>query len=64
MKDPFEALREPAWPPTLTPCIVMSDARRAVDWYIDVLGAQRRGGLHVNADGTIGHAEAGTGDAA
>ena len=55
--------REPAWPPTLTPYIVVSDARRAMDWYIEVFGAQRRGELHVNADGTIGHAEVGIGDA-
>ena len=55
--------REPAWPPTLTPYIVVSDARRAMDWYAEVFGAQRRGELHVNADGTIGHAEVGIGDA-
>jgi uncharacterized glyoxalase superfamily protein PhnB len=55
--------REPAWPPALTPYIVVSDARRAMDWYAEVFGAQRRGELHVNADGTIGHAEAGVGDA-
>jgi uncharacterized glyoxalase superfamily protein PhnB len=54
---------EPASPPTLTPYIVVSDARRAVDWYVEVLGAQRRGELFVNADGTIGHAEVGIGDA-
>ena len=35
--------RAPAAPPTLTPAIVVSDARRAMDWYIEVLGAQRRG---------------------
>ena len=63
MTDPFEALREPAWPPTLTPYIVVSDARRALDWYVEVFGAQRRGEPHVNADGTIGHAELGLGDA-
>ena len=57
------AEREPAWPPALTPYIVVSDARRAMDWYVEVLGAQRRGELHVNADGTIGHAEVGIGDA-
>jgi uncharacterized glyoxalase superfamily protein PhnB len=57
------AEREPAWPPTLTPYIVVSDARRAVDWYAEVFGAQRRGEFHVNADGTIGHAEVGIGDA-
>jgi uncharacterized glyoxalase superfamily protein PhnB len=55
--------REPAPSPTLTPYIVVSDARRAVDWYVDVFGAQRRGEPHVNADGTIGHAEVGIGDA-
>jgi uncharacterized glyoxalase superfamily protein PhnB len=55
--------REPAWPPALTPYIVVSDARRAMDWYIEVFGARRRGELHVNADGTIGHAEVGIGDA-
>jgi uncharacterized glyoxalase superfamily protein PhnB len=55
--------REPASPPALTPYIVVSDARRAMDWYVEVLGAQRRGELHVNADGTIGHAEVGIGDA-
>jgi predicted enzyme related to lactoylglutathione lyase len=58
-----QAEREPAWPPTLTPKIVVSDARRAMDWYIEVFGAQRRGEFHVNADGTIGHAEVGIGDA-
>ena len=55
--------REPASPPALTPYIVVSDARRAMDWYAEVLGARRRGELHVNADGTIGHAEVGIGDA-
>ena len=55
--------REPAWSPMLTPYIVVSDARRAMDWYVEVFGAQRRGELHVNADGTIGHAEVGIGDA-
>jgi len=55
--------REPAWPPALTPYIMVSDARRAIAWYIDVFGAQRRGADYVNADGTIGHAEVGIGDA-
>jgi len=55
--------REPAWPPALAPYIVVSDARRAMDWYVEVFGAQRRGEPHVNADGTIGHAEVGLGDA-
>ena len=55
--------RELAQAPALTPYIVVSDARRAMGWYVDVFGAQRRGELHVNADGTIGHAEVGIGDA-
>jgi len=55
--------REPAWPPALTPYIMVSDARRAIAWYIDVFGAQRRGADYVNTDGTIGHAEVGIGDA-
>jgi uncharacterized glyoxalase superfamily protein PhnB len=55
--------RQPAWPPALTPYIMVSDARRAIDWYTEVLGAQPRGEHHVNADGTIGHAEVGLGDA-
>jgi uncharacterized glyoxalase superfamily protein PhnB/catechol 2,3-dioxygenase-like lactoylglutathione lyase family enzyme len=55
--------REPAWPPALTPYIVVSDARRAMGWYAEVFGAQPRGQLYVNADGTIGHAEVGIGDA-
>jgi uncharacterized glyoxalase superfamily protein PhnB len=57
------AEREVAWPPALTPYIVVSDARRAMDWYAEVFGAQRRGEPYVNADGTIGHAEVGIGDA-
>lgn len=55
--------REPAWPPSLTPYIVVSDARAAIDWYTEVFGAQQRGELYVNDDGTIGHAELGMGDA-
>jgi len=55
--------REPARPPSLTPDIVVSDARRAMDWYVEVFGARSRGELYVNADGTIGHAEVDIGDA-
>ena len=55
--------RQLASPPALTPYIVVSDARRAMDWYTEVFGAQRRGEPIVNADGTIGHAEVGIGDA-
>jgi uncharacterized glyoxalase superfamily protein PhnB len=55
--------REPPPAPALTPYLVVSDARRAMDWYVEVFGARRRGELYVNADGTIGHAEVGIGDA-
>ena len=55
--------REPARAPALTPYIMVSDARRAMDWYVQVLGARHRGKPVVNADGTIGHAELGFGDA-
>jgi uncharacterized glyoxalase superfamily protein PhnB len=55
--------REPAQAPALVPYITVSDARRAMDWYILVLGARRRGEPIINADGTIGHAELGLGDA-
>lgn len=48
--------------PTLTPYIVVSDPRRAMDWYSEVFGARRRGEPYVNPDGTIGHAEVVIGD--
>jgi uncharacterized glyoxalase superfamily protein PhnB len=60
---PVAVERQPAWPPSLTPYIIVSDARRAIDWYTAVLGAEPRGELHVNADGTIGHAELAFGNA-
>ena len=52
-----------AAPPALAPYIVVEDARRALAWYVEVLGAEQRGELYVNEDGTIGHAEVGIGDA-
>ncbi|MFL6124306.1 VOC family protein, partial [Actinophytocola sp.] len=55
--------RAPAWPPTLTPYIVVADARAALDWYTEVLGAQPRGEPHIDSDGTIGHMEVDLGDA-
>ncbi len=57
------AEREPAWAPALVPYIVVADARRALAWYVDVLGGEQRGEPYVNDDGTIGHAEVGLGDA-
>lgn len=48
--------------PTLNPYLNVSDARRAQDWYVTVLGATPRGEPYVNEDGTIGHAEVTFGD--
>jgi uncharacterized glyoxalase superfamily protein PhnB len=41
----------------LTPYLAVADARRALDWYVDVFGARRRGQPIVMPDGRIGHAE-------
>jgi len=55
--------RQPAWPPAVTPYLVVSDARAALDWYVEVFEAHQRGELYVDPDGTVGHAEVGIGDA-
>jgi uncharacterized glyoxalase superfamily protein PhnB len=44
-------------PPALVPYLGVHDARRAMDWYVEVFDAQRRGEPYVNPDGSIGHAE-------
>ncbi|MGH3216574.1 MAG: VOC family protein, partial [Trebonia sp.] len=54
--------RQPASAQAITPYIMVSDGRRAIDWYIDVFGGRRNREDHVNADGTIGHAEVAIGD--
>jgi PhnB protein len=41
----------------LTPYICVSDARRAIDWYVDVLGAEVVYDPIVMDDGRIGHVE-------
>ena len=48
--------------PSLTPYIAVVDASRALDWYQEVFPAERRGGLIVDPDGKIGHAELAIGD--
>lgn len=55
--------RELVSSPVLSPYIVVSDARRALEWYADVFSARPRGDLYVNADQTIGHAELAIGNA-
>jgi uncharacterized glyoxalase superfamily protein PhnB len=47
----------------LNPYIAVSDARRALDWYEDVLGGHRRGEPYVMPDNRIGHAEVVIGNA-
>ncbi|MEU0513980.1 VOC family protein [Amycolatopsis sp. NPDC006125] len=47
---------------SLTPYLAVSDARRALDFYVEAFGAQRRGDPIVMPDGRIGHAELAIGD--
>jgi uncharacterized glyoxalase superfamily protein PhnB len=48
--------------PTLTPGFTVEDTRRALDWYVEAFGAERRGEPIVDPDGGIGHAELAIGD--
>jgi len=58
---PLHATTEPASPrygaTGVTPYLIVSDTRRALEWYVEVLGARRRGETIVMADGRVGHAE-------
>lgn len=47
---------------TLTPYLAVPDAAAALDFYVDVFGAVRRGEPIVMPDGRIGHAEIDLGD--
>ena len=47
----------------LTPYLAVPDARAALDFYVDVFGATRRGDPILMEDGKIGHAELAIGDA-
>src|SRR6476620_11684527 len=42
---------------SLTPYLAVSDARAALDFYVEVFGATRRGDPILMDDGRIGHAE-------
>jgi uncharacterized glyoxalase superfamily protein PhnB len=53
----------PAWGPDVTPYLGVYDGMRALDWYVEVFAAERRGEPYVMPDGSIGHAEIGIGDA-
>lgn len=46
----------------LTPHLCVADARAAIDWYVDALGAQPHGDPIVMPDNRIGHAEIMVGD--
>ena len=48
---------------SLTPYLAVSDARAALDFYVEVFGATRRGEPILMDDGRIGHAELAIGDA-
>ncbi|MBB5854214.1 VOC family protein [Amycolatopsis umgeniensis] len=47
---------------SLTPYLVVTDARAALDFYVEVFGAQRRAEPIVMEDGRVGHAELAIGD--
>jgi uncharacterized glyoxalase superfamily protein PhnB len=47
---------------TVTAYLAVHDARAALDWYTDVLGATRRGEPILMDDGRVGHAEIRIGD--
>ncbi len=47
----------PAAPGAAIPYLAVPDARRAIDWYVDVFGAEVLGDPIVMPDGRIGHAE-------
>ncbi|MFJ7210986.1 VOC family protein [Amycolatopsis sp. NPDC098790] len=47
---------------SLTPYLVVTDARAALDFYVEVFGAARRGDPILMDDGRVGHAELGIGD--
>ncbi|WP_414943512.1 VOC family protein [Amycolatopsis sp. cmx-11-32] len=54
-----ETLAEPR---SLTPYLVVTDARAALDFYVEVFGARRRAEPIVMEDGRVGHAELAIGD--
>lgn len=47
----------PEAPRGVVPFLAVADGRRAIDWYVDALGAELRGEPYVMADGRIGHSE-------
>ncbi|TDP91147.1 VOC family protein [Labedaea rhizosphaerae] len=58
-----ETTQDLRWGPSLTPYLIVADGRGALDWYVRVFDAKRRGEPYVMEDGSIGHAELAIGDA-
>ena len=52
-----ETSRAPAPVTGVVPYLAVTDARRALTWYVDALGARPRGEPIVMPDGRVGHAE-------
>jgi predicted enzyme related to lactoylglutathione lyase len=48
---------DPVATPAVVPYLIVDGAERALDWYVSVFGATRRGQVITMADGRIGHAE-------
>jgi predicted enzyme related to lactoylglutathione lyase len=55
--EPDVAATPAVVPGGVIPYLIVSDARRALDWYVEALGARRSGETMVMPDGRIGHAE-------
>jgi len=55
--EPVADTEEPQRSPVIVPYLIVADARRALDWYADAMGATRLGEPLVMPDGRIGHAE-------
>ena len=47
---------------SVTPSLVVTPCSDAIDWYVEVLGAQEVGDRMVGPDGSVGHAELRIGD--
>jgi predicted enzyme related to lactoylglutathione lyase len=55
---PVTVVEAPPTPrPAAVPYLAVEDARRAIDWYTEVFGAEVRGEPIVMPDGRVGHAE-------
>jgi predicted enzyme related to lactoylglutathione lyase len=59
---PEQAAADPVHAGAAIPYLMVADARAALGWYADVLGARPVGDPYVMSDGRIGHAELALGD--